>query len=250
MPHNTFRLIESHSTINTPMSQNCHYLKLSVQIQYYRIIHFHIPQLMQLIIYIVYRSKYQTKCYRIDSLNIATTQILNHNNSQIQHKISDDVNFLAIDGSAKKISIYYLKNRKLIKNMQLNGNISVIKFSENSKILFCGSANGQLHVYDIMNNFVLIYKNIVGQGEIQEIISIDSENILTHQDLFKTIYLNSFKYIIVKGIKSLQVFKVKMSIHIFQFDFPLKMLMQLQRMENKGIINKITQCLFVIQYQA
>ena len=53
--------------------------------------------------------------------------------------------------------------------------MTIIKFSQDSKILSCGDTGGHIHSYDITHNFKLIFKDRMYKKEIKDMISIDDE---------------------------------------------------------------------------
>ncbi|KAM3132278.1 hypothetical protein pb186bvf_015608 [Paramecium bursaria] len=73
-------------------------------------------------------------------------------------QISQNEQYVALGGVEKQLQIYHLKSKKLLQTIKLDQPIQVAKFSNDSNCMYVGCQEGNLHSFDINNNFSQKYK--------------------------------------------------------------------------------------------
>ncbi|KAM3132632.1 hypothetical protein pb186bvf_015304 [Paramecium bursaria] len=93
-------------------------------------------------------------------------------------QISNDERYLVIGGDDRRLQIIGLENKQNLRCLALQEYVMICRFTIDSKNLLCGSRDGELCCYEL-NNYKEIYKSTVHSQQINDIVPIDNDQIIT-----------------------------------------------------------------------
>ncbi|KAM3129384.1 hypothetical protein pb186bvf_018532 [Paramecium bursaria] len=94
-------------------------------------------------------------------------------------QISEDEKYLAIGNKDCKLFLYDMNTKKQVKQLDFNQYVNICRFTKDSRYLICGDAKGYLYYYDFKNNVSQLYNNQIHKEQINDILVINNNQIIT-----------------------------------------------------------------------
>ncbi|KAM3131309.1 Ski complex subunit Rec14 [Paramecium bursaria] len=107
---------------------------------------------------------------------------LKDNQQYLGSSISKDEQYLAYGGSDRWINIFDINEKQFIKKIELDNQITVCSFTQDSSKLFVGMYGGYIYGYDVSDDFNQFFKQQIHSSHINIIITTQNDQLITCSD--------------------------------------------------------------------